>query len=136
MIKANELRIGNYFIKDNCQDQITGIFHEMNGDDDFYYIQALDKLDYSLDSIDPVPLTKEWLIKLGFETNYDVHLFTASINYLQFKVQPKTLTFACIGKDLWRIKIGDLEIHINFVHELQNLFFVLTGEELEIEQPI
>ena len=69
----------------------------------------------------PIPLTEEWLLKFGFEKgkqNIDRNVF-----YLE-RIQ--------YGNGLVMFKDNLLDTRIEHVHTLQNLYFALTGEELEI----
>ncbi len=76
--------------------------------------------------IKPIPLTEEWLIKMGFEkigTNYEKdwlllhgNIKTGTVDFLLN--EPKT------GK--YKATI------LMYLHQLQNLYFALTGEELTI----
>lgn len=79
----------------------------------------------------PIPLTEEWLVKFGFsiltensagkQYGYVVdHVFDSNL----------TLTYWETTKDAGKFFRGKLEIKL--VHQLQNLFFALTGEELEL----
>lgn len=69
----------------------------------------------------PIPLTEEWLLKFGFEEKYGyikngVHLNTDYSLFIEDE----------IGFNEWT---ADCE----YVHQLQNLYFALTGEELIIK---
>lgn len=132
-MKATDLRIGNYhnyLVKDPID--VRKQWNEV------CQIDAYDLLSLSKDPdvrYQPIPLTEEWLLKFGFvkEVEYKkkinfsrFHLFqiNASNSYNdnenEFKVnfyQSKQ----CV--ELCRIK---------HVHQLQNLYFALTGEELTL----
>ena len=118
MIKANELRIGNWvlFIK-----KITQV-------ESWMFIQGVKH-------ITPIPLTPEILEKCGFKAdeNYDFY----------FDMQTHGLEIRCMTDGFYPTYIQHPEMscdmrqsvsleRINYVHELQNLFFVLHKEELEI----
>ena len=110
-MKASELRIGNYveYGDDIEQISIHLLFGALNGDD-----------------VKPIPLTEEWLVKFGFEPN---------IYNDEFELYP--LTFDCEYTDEgnWNISYDSypLSTEIKHVHQLQNLYFALTGEELTIK---
>lgn len=71
----------------------------------------------------PIPITKDWLLSLGFIENTEKSLlFKNEINF-QFNDEGY---FGC--------QIGSLQININYIHNLQNLFFVITGEELNYDK--
>lgn len=76
--------------------------------------------------LSPIKLTEEWLIKFGFskmeyrtlgkDCFYDDNFYT--INFLY-----ESMVFY----------IEHLETNINYVHQLQNLYYSLTGIELKIK---
>jgi hypothetical protein len=72
----------------------------------------------------PIEITEEWLRKLGFtrddETDYRWYLLDKSIAY---DADDNCIRIA----DSW--EFGKRK----YVHELQNLFFALTGTELELK---
>ena len=116
-MEAKELRIGNYvnfkFHKD-CGgvkgievfvSDLEIILH--NGMKSKYYT--------------PIPLTEEWLVKFGFEENSTS--FTNSIAYpciVKLKNQSNCIFYN--------------SLQIKHVHQLQNLYFALTNEELTIKK--
>ena len=89
--------------------------------------------------IKPIPLTEDWLVKFGFEeivfdseeTGYGVE-YEISISHGSKMVVYDDMSFG--------IENNELDTHwlsLDFdkfsgVHQLQNLYFALTGEELEI----
>ncbi len=70
----------------------------------------------------PIPLTKEWLVKLGFKLwcgsyeRNDIKIFEVECGMFVLEGDGKS--------------IGNI---FNHVHQLQNLYFALTGEELTIK---
>jgi hypothetical protein len=69
-MKATELRIGNFVWDDYSGEMIVSSIHvnyDNNGS-----VELKKRLDlptglYSIDNIQPIPLTKEWLMKFGFK---------------------------------------------------------------------
>jgi hypothetical protein len=110
-MKATELRIGNY-----VDYPLLGIATIDSGDqiDGVYEAAA-----------NPIPLTEEWLLKFGF--NDDGVTFKLNGIHLWFSSYDNCylLRIYQIGSDIER------KINIYFVHQLQNLYFALTGQELE-----
>ena len=119
-MEAKELRIGNYVLdrgnklilidhweyKDKISSRRENIFHPLT-----------EFVDY----LKPIPLTEEWLVKFGFD-----------------KLEG--------WDDMYYFQIGDFQIYeynvsgyefddfsIKHVHQLQNLYFALTNEELIIK---
>ncbi len=105
MIQANELRLGNYYQWDG-----EGKFLQIS-------IEQLQKLLIGTTRIKPVPITEEWLLKLGF-INDDAQRYFKNGIYLILYDEGCTILHN--------------QIHINYfyVHQLQNLYFAVTGEEL------
>tara|TARA_R110000796_G_scaffold202799_1_gene319086 strand:+ start:299 stop:649 length:351 start_codon:yes stop_codon:yes gene_type:complete len=109
-MKATELRIGNWYQVMT----IGGYWHNRT-----MTVENLQSIDgCSIDVAKPIPLTEEWLERFGFEysdLNGDSGLW---------KIPP----FQIYGK--YNQFIYDYKLDVNYVHQLQNLYFALTGEEL------
>ncbi len=69
----------------------------------------------------PVPLTREWLLKFGFEYHSDIDEWIK--DSIKIFIDDENFFFE-------RKSTGSMDVHIKYVHTLQNLFQVLTGEEL------
>ena len=120
-MEAREFRLGNYFMS-NIVQQI-GIEH----------LEFLlnEKLDHSVMKL--IPLTEEWLLKFGFEK--EGHGFKEYWHLNDFEIE--------IHGDRFPLRIwgGESAPHLTqfighrtkHVHELQNLYYALTGEELTIK---
>jgi hypothetical protein len=126
-MKANELRIGNLVMHYNDLCTVIGYY------DDIFIAQSFDKIDFKSNvfNLQPIPLTKEWLLKFGL------------IEYIDFGVKMGTydkmplcgFTYSIHTKKVMIMHKGNsishwLNINIDYVHQLQNLYFALTGEEL------
>lgn len=102
MIKATELRIGNLVLDS------TGNVHK------------IERLDEKFDFSDrkPIPLTEEWLVSGGFTKPFiNGHTWINGILIIIF----------------WHGSIeyvGNNKTKIKYIHQLQNLYFCLIGEEL------
>jgi len=121
-LKANDIRVGNWVH--------TGEFHikECQGEHQVEY----DWFEYA-NMFKPIPLTTEWLKKFGFFAKYKHCNFRWNIG--GFDIQQET------DEDENGNKIPQEEIfyyqymyEIKWVHQLQNLYFALTGKELTIKQ--
>ena len=76
----------------------------------------------------PIPLTEEWLVRFGFFIN---HWESERIEETVYQHQGITIFYSDIV-DAW--VFPDIEnVEIKYVHQLQNLYFALTGSELEIK---
>ncbi|CAM4421339.1 hypothetical protein SAMN06265348_12419 [Pedobacter westerhofensis] len=134
-MEASELRIGNYVqsFLHNFDLKVEGIV----GNKIYYGYK------YSLDfrpnyEIEPIPLTEEWLAGFGFvheaystldpsEKSYSINLSFDLEDVIIIK-SGKSFFFGHDGID------GAYAIYqeLKYVHQLQNLYFALTGEELTI----
>jgi hypothetical protein len=74
--------------------------------------------------INPIQITEEWLLQLGFYKNIDTGLFEKSGYQIDLTV---------LKCHFYLPDFGDWYKEIEFIHELQNLYFALTGEELELK---
>jgi len=80
----------------------------------------------------PIPLTEEWLLKFGWIWNEECKSYEKYPNgdarmHLQFRdISGSYTMFNYVLKAL-------ITERIYYVHQLQNLYFALTGEELTIK---
>lgn len=137
MITANELRIGNLVTYKGDIFNIWSIGNNSTPNKESYYVcldsQRSDKhlKGISIQDISPISLTEEWLLKFGFNES-------ASGNYHEIKLTNRSSLFKIIDDDFITMEIGgdmpdETELkHIKYVHQLQNLFFALSGKELEV----
>ena len=109
-MKAIELRLGNWYDHHGTPKQVTPSVIEDGWEAKRIWCK-------------PVAITEEWLLRFGFEDTgclrfkkgiWDVAFMSDSTIYFRFDEQ----------------NIAELK----HVHQLQNLYFALTGEELTIQQ--
>jgi len=107
-MEAQELRIGNV------------LFWSTNND-----IVVVDHVHIRMCSVDrnnfnklykPIPLTEEWLVKFRFRC-YDNKWDTDEIIIMK-------------NGDGYLYLANQLHVNLFYVHQLQNLYFALTGKEL------
>jgi hypothetical protein len=123
-MKANELRIGNLVQVDNIPVRVLWF------DYDGAVCESLDKKDMVQMHIEPIPLTEEWLIKFGFmKPKNPTKGFENSFSKGSFIWTEHRFYLDAGNDEGWIID----EYKIEYVHQLQNLYFTLTGEELEIK---
>ena len=106
---ANELRIGNKFYLPSGEVG-TISYHEIR-----LMVVALDKPNYK-----PIPLTEEWLLKFGFEKQ-SRRFYVLNNWVVEYREGTKLFNF---------VAEEPIDIIVKYVHQLQNLYFALTGEEL------
>ncbi len=125
-MESKELRIGNY-----VYDALENI----------HQITSIDNVDLGLlgCSIElrfakPIPLTEEWLLKFGFEYNdyYKNYKIKADIYYHSVKLDDGVWCYNNDYSDAGCYFISEIE----YVHQLQNLYFALTQTELVYEKTV
>jgi hypothetical protein len=88
------------------------------------------KEESDLSHLRPIPLTEEWLLKFGFKVNRQTkeenNIWRCYWTEGHFEIEQ------IIGFFLWDNNCYGTKI--KYVHQLQNLYFALTGEELIIKQ--
>lgn len=124
-MKASELRIGNWVNTIEGHKQIIELRHSENYPKGISH-HVTDNVRVSglflgpIGGVLPIPLTADWLLKFGFiNGEKDNFSFT------------KNMDLRIIGLEndyngIWVRKI-------KHVHQLQNLYFAITGEELELK---
>lgn len=130
-IKSNELRIGNLVnlilrrtevhlpqITPFVVSEITHFnAHLYNAEEKHYEVTAFE---VPIADLSPIPLTEEWLVKFSIE-----YTDTKTENGYRLQVGNAIIGF----KDTVHY-MGQPLSHIRYVHQLQNLYFALTGTEL------
>ena len=122
-MEATELRISNIV---NCNDKRH---HEP-----YIVVESItsecinvDFRPYNLNELEPIPLTEDWLLKLGFVKRADCEFDfwkNSMWKLKEYKNKKYYQLYHCSDEvDCTMIK---------FVHQIQNLFYSLTGEELKI----
>lgn len=121
MIEIKEIRIGNY-VNDYLGNtvKVTDIYKGL-----IYHTE--NKIGVTHGNIlEPIPLTEEILLKCGFEYLDDLGIFFKGL----FEIQKLRL-----GIDLrerFEVMLYDFNPSLDYLHQLQNIYFALTGEELII----
>lgn len=136
MIQANELRIGNYVYDldrenpyyytveqirskqycDSSEEPNDEIIGKIEGSKDGYY-----------DIVpSPIPLTEEWLVRFGFDTFRSINSDPKTFYNDRFDYGIEIYQDGSIWFEKLRL--------IKHVHQLQNLYFALTGQELKLTE--
>ena len=138
-MKATELRIGNYVYYEHTTHIVSGVHGNKvyswwvkDGEPVIEYeakdISGTQVENPYIDVIsqyEPIPLTEEWLIKLGFEKLTDskdgfkntTYTYTKGISFIVYFDGVRLSTNFWMGNEK------------HYIHQLQNLFYVLSGEE-------
>jgi len=124
-MKASELRIGN-------------IFNEtIRGHNNEFIIAAVNSLTNtgidinnnitSIDYLEPIPITEECLLKFG------INLYRRYSENSEYFIDNKYKIIYVKDGESYLYMYDELIRKIEFVHHLQNIFFDLKNEELEIK---
>lgn len=126
-MKANELRIGNIinaygydvFVKKIENDSVS---FDCNSDQGRPVYD-----DIFIEDANHVPLTEEWLVKLGLnryaKDNWGNFRYKFSDDRYEIRKQHNDTELQVLFE-------GNGLVWVKYVHQLQNLYFALTGEEL------
>lgn len=120
-MKANELRIGNYVQHKHGGGIIETVVEPHLAPQFWKSIEG---------TYEPIPITEEWLVNLELQEahygtrrnprynlpgyGYEIHLSDDTEHGVYFE--------------------GNCMTYIKYVHQLQNLIFALTGEEITIKE--
>lgn len=144
-LRSNELRVGNNIL------YLSGSIATVRGITRKGIWVIDDGFPASETSFKPIPITEEWLLKLGFSNQIDEELPEGAefLCFFKNKIDVELTPGKMRGVQVLDITLyedivdenGQLALqgvytiknNIQYVHQLQNLYFVLTGEELTIK---
>ncbi|KYG76418.1 hypothetical protein [Roseivirga spongicola] len=117
-MNPEELRIGNLYN------------WTAEGNDYVFEVESKDFSDENYKNFEPIPLTDEWLTKLWFWPEKENHRVTPCCNYALVKLKDGYYIYnhSEVDGSLTWIRTNAIQ----YVHQLQNLYFALTGEELQL----
>lgn len=112
-MNARELRIGNYI-------NIQGLNKPIP-------VSIIDTTETSEQTTcNPIEITEEWLLNFGFYKS-------AWDNYSSFRKMIGDNDYAIVIDESGDCMVGDITIKsVKYVHQLQNLYYALTGKELKL----
>jgi hypothetical protein len=115
-MKASELRIGNL-----VEYKRSGALLTVD-------CELLQEIVDGAINYKPIPLTEEWLLRFGFKC-----VWSGQGEGSTFKLSDIYLHSHDFVKNFYLVEFQgkDIKIKIDNVHKLQNLYFSLTGKELE-----
>lgn len=149
MINPNELRIGNHILTSK-EDVVVGVMLDM--------VETINYAELLYDGIEPIPITPEWLERFGFILE-NGHSFSEYFNKSFGDVRAYVIdgVWFCSHFD-WMTHRSDIisergwlvgrrntnprhngwnyneSAEVRYIHELQNVFWCITGFELEIKE--
>lgn len=132
MITASELRVGNLFQDtDGTYCYYAGSWQRSDG----WINRDSANNTYKESEMHPIPLTPEILEKCGFVVNSGMH------GYKYYYPNEDALwSIRQEGDRMWQVciivrydEIWKFNPIVNYLHQLQNLYYALTGEELNVQ---
>lgn len=123
MIKANELRLGNIVRVANLTGTIKNLYSD--GEVEMSFSPGYE---YIYEDLQPIPLAPELLERCGFTVQNDLYSLKMKDDSVLFVSSTEATAFVS------QASIHDAagEAPCKSLHQLQNLYFALTGEELTI----
>ena len=125
-LSEKDLRIGN-LVKWYDVSKVLELHSEKNKFDNVY-IECEESFEWTeYNKLEPIPLTEEWLLKFGFFIIEINGKFEATLPNFRYNIYWNKYTdgfLFCDGETVL--------INFNYVHELQNLVFVLGQRELTV----
>ena len=144
-MKAEELRIGNYVCLKYMSSKIC-VIESIERNKCILYIEKDDIRNNTINVyIKPIPLTEEWLLKFGFNVDRGEYSKFLNVDHLKHVKSVDLYSWFEDGCEyaLFSVRETDdedrvydslLPRRIEYVHQLQNLYFALTGEELTLKE--
>ena len=128
-LSEKELRIGNKILGiyiDDCDNHIdercTVLALDSIGTSEYkIWVESENTVYDNYDYFEGIPLNEDWLKRFGVKNDIDVWELTG-VFWLQ-ELEDGCFFLGCNS--------GWTGIEIKYVHQLQNLYFALTGEELK-----
>ena len=129
-MKTTELRLGN-LVKNQkgVAESIQGIYTIPD------HIEVLTETHVGLaDDFTPIPLTEEWLERFGFER--DEEYDEGGLVDYRLTLMKNSLEFVSFwnSEEITGVNQPQTGVDVEYVHQLQNLYFALTGQELTIKE--
>lgn len=126
-MKVNELRVGDWFYRHCCNDQVMEV--RAGG------VIGLDRNRgiICLHEMQPIELTKEFFEKNGFILLKDLEYYGNYFTSEDMRIDVYE------SSNSWVVHIDDKECStafskcLKYVHELQNAYYVSTVEEMEVK---
>ena len=146
MIKPQELRIGNLVNYMGNQHTINGVsVGHVNLE---FMLEETDNPSFpsrykniNPNKIEPIPLTEDILLKYGFKQSKEVHT-TYVLSLDTYFLSPSINLYAYLNKQgiicgfrliQGQNRHGNMLSEILSVHQLQNLIYMLAGQEMNLE---
>lgn len=122
-MNASELRIGNYAHHNNrwSYRNDDGIEFDFPIEERDFFAAGESTFSFE-DNLEPIHLTEEWLLRLGFKKmNVNTYIKDPIVMYIT------------VDKNIVPSPNLGLKTKIKYVHQLQNLYYAFTNKELKVK---
>jgi len=116
-MEANEIRVGNWLEWNKKPFKVCAIFRSVTENE----LWAKDN-----NELHPIPLTEEILLKCGFKYYKESNSYELDCGF------SVPIWGKYDSENNLHVSCDEIGIEIHYLHQLQNLYFALTGQELEI----
>ena len=127
-MKANELRIGNWYGEFGIPKQVYPML--------IVKLSQIEQANKIAIDVEDIPLTEEWLMKFEFEKHPTKDYYYHDCGEYVIRVVMNAFSGTIDNDSSWFISIQTgfasqpVTLVRKYVHQLQNLYHALTGEEL------
>lgn len=127
-MKPTEIRIGNLISYNDCN-LVADTISTRTGDNAILIDSKFYPYNVNLKECNGIKLLEFWILRFGFKKQKTIsgNLYTIKLKKSFFSIYLKDDNHYCIENDNHGVKI-------QYVHQLQNIFFSLTNYELELEK--
>ena len=128
-MEAKELRIGNLVSDNYASDIFYAKVNKISETRVFYNTFHSHPKD-----LKPIPLNEQWLLNLGFNKDYKAGYIGIDVNDSDFVLTEPLIMGEWQKEYAFQFETGRTYKlkQIQYVHQLQNIYFALTGKELTI----
>jgi hypothetical protein len=132
-MKLVELRLNNYVMCRGALSKVSSINEDSIG---YKKRNGIGEDKIPLHLVSQIPLTEEWLLKLGFiRHHYD---YANDVIYIK-NIADNEIDNAEFEWGVYPNELGSgIQIKnrksLKYIHQIQNLYFALTGEELSLQK--
>lgn len=134
ILQAKDLRIGNVLHYTTAENDVLETTIDWQ---DLKWISE-DPKGFNLAHY-PIPLSEDWLLELGFESDDNDFFFFEIDEFRELHYVLQENKWGIYERTLEDVDNGDLGSFVSlnskqYAHQLQNLYFALTNEELTIKE--
>lgn len=121
-MKIEELRVGNYV-------DYSGVFFKVEGYNHYQQRLHVNTMSAPLSAFNRIELDKKWLLDFAVQDLsefYDDVEFVVDLGGIYIREEEGVFYLGLEHQDY-------SDIEIRYVHQLQNIYFALTGKELQLK---